>query len=83
MICPRGMERKGHFAMTTAASAPAVPSVTTAVRVPAWAWALLAFAVFALYFVSQENGALLSTPAAQMLHELTHDARHALGVPCH
>ncbi|WP_344945647.1 CbtB domain-containing protein [Terrabacter ginsenosidimutans] len=69
--------------MTTAASASAVPSVTTDVRVPAWAWALLAFAVFALYFVSQENGALLSTPAAQMLHELTHDARHALGVPCH
>jgi len=76
------MERKGQFAMTTVASAPAVPSAT-AIRVPAWAWALLAFAVFALYFVSQENGALLSTPAAQMLHELTHDARHALGVPCH
>lgn len=68
--------------MTTVASASAVPSVT-AVRVPAWAWALLAFAVFALYFVSQENGALLGAPAAQMLHELTHDARHALGVPCH
>jgi hypothetical protein len=68
--------------MTTAASASAV-SPSTSVRVPVWAWALLAFAVFALYFVSQENGALLSTPAAQMLHELTHDARHALGVPCH
>ena len=67
--------------MTTVASASAVPSAP--VRVPAWAWALLAFAVFALYFVSQENGALLSAPAAQMLHELTHDARHALGVPCH
>ncbi|WP_344255197.1 CbtB domain-containing protein [Terrabacter carboxydivorans] len=65
--------------MTTAASVHAA----TSVRVPAWAWALLAFAVFALYFVSQENGALLSAPAAQMLHELTHDARHALGVPCH
>ena len=68
--------------MTTAASASAV-SPSTSVHVPVWAWALLAFAVFALYFVSQENGALLSTPAAQMLHELTHDARHALGVPCH
>jgi len=68
--------------MTTAASASAV-SPSTSVRVPVWAWALLAFAVFALYFVSQENGALLGTPAAQMLHELTHDARHALGVPCH
>ncbi|MBW8731805.1 MAG: CbtB-domain containing protein [Terrabacter sp.] len=68
--------------MTTAASASAV-SPSTSVRVPVWAWALLAFAVFALYVVSQENGALLGAPAAQMLHELTHDARHALGVPCH
>jgi hypothetical protein len=65
--------------MATAAAATS----TTRVHVPAWAWALLAFAVFTLYFLAQENGALLSTPAAQMLHELTHDARHALGVPCH
>ena len=70
--------------MTTAASASAVSTTPiTAVRVPAWAWLLLAFAVFTLYFLSQENGALLNAPAAEMLHELTHDARHALGVPCH
>ncbi|MFC7597762.1 CbtB-domain containing protein [Terrabacter sp. GCM10028922] len=68
--------------MATAASAPAVSSVSS-VRVPVWAWLLLAFAVFTLYFLSQENGAILSAPAAEMLHELTHDARHALGVPCH
>jgi hypothetical protein len=68
--------------MATAASVPAVSSVSS-VRVPVWAWLLLAFAVFTLYFLSQENGALLSAPAAEMLHELTHDARHALGVPCH
>ncbi|WP_323100419.1 CbtB domain-containing protein [Intrasporangium sp. YIM S08009] len=61
----------------------AVATPTTRVHVPVWAWALLAFAVFALYVLAQENGALLSAPAAQMLHELTHDARHALGVPCH
>ena len=65
------------------ATAAVATTPTTRVRVPAWAWALLAFAVFALYFLAQENGALLSTPAAQVLHELTHDARHALGVPCH
>lgn len=58
-------------------------SSLASIRVPLWAWALLAFAVFALYFISQENGALLSAPAAEVLHELTHDARHALGVPCH
>jgi hypothetical protein len=53
------------------------------VRVPIWAWLLFAFAAFTLYFLSQENGAVLSAPAAELLHELTHDARHALGVPCH
>jgi hypothetical protein len=68
--------------MTTAAPASAVRPASS-IRVPLWAWALLALAVFTLYFVSQENGALLSAPAAQLLHELTHDARHALGVPCH
>lgn len=55
----------------------------TAVHVPAWAWMVAAFAVFSLYFMSQENGALLTAGAAEYLHELTHDARHALGVPCH
>ncbi|KGN29965.1 hypothetical protein N802_10090 [Knoellia sinensis KCTC 19936] len=68
-------------------SAVAVPAPTaaplTSIRVPVWAWALLAVAVFTLYFVSQENGALLGAASAEMLHELTHDARHALGVPCH
>ncbi len=69
--------------MATAASV--VPSGTSAasVKVPVWAWLLLAFAVFTIYVLAQENGALLSAPAAEMLHELTHDARHALGVPCH
>ena len=69
--------------MTTAASV--VPSTASAasVKVPVWAWLLLAFAVFTIYVLAQENGALLSAPAAEMLHELTHDARHALGVPCH
>ena len=69
--------------MTTAASAVSARRSVASVAVPAWAWLLLAFAVFAVYFLAQENGALLSAPAAEMLHELTHDARHALGVPCH
>ena len=67
--------------MTTAASAPA--AVPSSVRVPVWAWVLAAVALFTLYVLAQENGALLSAPAAEMLHELTHDERHALGVPCH
>lgn len=69
--------------MATAASVVPAGTSVASVKVPVWAWLLLAFAVFTIYFLAQENGALLSAPAAQMLHELTHDARHALGVPCH
>ena len=58
-------------------------SPTPAVHVPVWAWALLVLALFSLYLLSQENGAVLSPTAAEYLHEFTHDARHALGVPCH
>lgn len=63
----------------------AIPSahVGTAVRVPTWAWALMALALFATYLLLQENGTLLSAGAAEWLHEVTHDGRHALGVPCH
>ena len=78
------MERKGPIMTNSSAVAVPAPSASLAsIRVPLWAWALLAVAVFALYFVSQENGALLSASNAEVLHELTHDARHALGVPCH
>lgn len=69
--------------MTTAASVVPSSRSGASIQVPVWAWLLLAVAVFAVYVVTQENGALLSAPAAEMLHELTHDARHALGVPCH
>ena len=52
------------------------------VHVPAWAWALALLAVFALYLVAQDNGAVLSQ-LGDTAHEFFHDARHALGVPCH
>jgi cobalt transporter subunit CbtB len=45
--------------------------------------ALAAFALLSVLFLLQENGLLLSPEAAHYLHEVTHDARHALGVPCH
>jgi hypothetical protein len=68
----------------TMSSGPFVgPVQTPAIHVPAWAWALAALALFSLYVLSQENGALLSASSAEYLHELTHDGRHALGVPCH
>jgi cobalt transporter subunit CbtB len=61
------------------------PVATTpqVVPVPLWAWALFAIALFSVFVITQENGAILSASQAQYLHELTHDARHALGVPCH
>lgn len=42
-------------------------------------WALLFFAVAAL--VLFEQGVL--TGGTPLLHELFHDSRHLLGVPCH
>jgi hypothetical protein len=53
------------------------------VAVPRGAWLLVALALFSLYVLSHENGALLTADGAALLHEVTHDARHALGVPCH
>jgi len=63
----------------------AAPVATTVpvVEVPLWAWALVAIALFSVFVITQENGAILSAAGAGYLHELTHDARHALGVPCH
>ena len=69
--------------MTEPAAASALRSALSPVAVPAWAWAVFAVALLALYVLLQENGALLSAGQASYLHELTHDARHALGVPCH
>ena len=46
-------------------------------------WALTAIALFTVYLILQENGVLFSEQVANYLHEFTHDARHALGAPCH
>lgn len=66
------------------APSPAAPNPLTVTGPLAIAeWALTALAMFAVYLLLQENGALISTHAAEYLHEITHDARHALGAPCH
>ena len=52
------------------------------IHAPVWAWLLAAVALFLLYLVTQDNGAVLSQAGA-VAHELFHDARHSLGVPCH
>lgn len=51
-------------------------------RVPVWAWLVAALAVTVAYALTLENGAVLRA-GATTLHELFHDGRHFLGVPCH
>ena len=65
-------------------SSPHAQQSSTGIRVhvPVWAWALALLALFALYLVAQDNGAVLSQ-LGDTTHEFFHDARHALGVPCH
>jgi hypothetical protein len=57
-------------------------TVPARVPVPAWAWALALLALFALYLIAQDNGAVLSQ-LGETTHEFFHDARHSLGMPCH
>ncbi len=52
------------------------------IRVPAWAILAVGLAAFAIYALTLENGLLLGAHA-ERLHELFHDARHFVGVPCH
>jgi len=51
-------------------------------RMPAWTWLVVASALAVAYALTLENGAVLSA-GATTLHELFHDGRHLLGVPCH
>ncbi len=57
-----------------------LPGVAT--RVPLWGWAVFALALTLAYLVTLDNGAVLRS-GANMAHELFHDGRHFLGVPCH
>lgn len=52
------------------------------IRLPSIAWIIAGIALFGAYLMLQENGALLAN-SWEILHELFHDGRHALGVPCH
>ncbi len=51
-------------------------------RVPLWTWLAVVVAALAAYAVTLENGMVLRA-AAGVVHELFHDGRHFLGVPCH
>ena len=52
---------------------------------PQWVWPALVFVLALLYTVTFDSG-LVSARVADSnlyLHELFHDGRHLLGVPCH
>ncbi len=52
------------------------------ISIPVWAWLVAALALMSVYALAMENGATLQAGAG-VLHELFHDGRHMLGVPCH
>ena len=58
------------------------PGKPAAIPVPGWAWALVAYGLAVLFVILQDNGQVFVLSAGD-LHDFFHDARHALGVPCH
>jgi len=61
------------------------PGSRTATTLPAWAWLVAALALALFWTVLLEAGAV-STAIGQsgpFLHEVFHDGRHLIGVPCH
>ena len=77
---------------STSAVAGAVPTAETtrAIAVPKLSvravlpWLIFAglLLVFAVYFISAEQGAT-ALFGGNAVHEWTHDGRHLLGFPCH
>ncbi len=63
---------------------PAAPQRSSA-TLPVWAWLAATMALALFWTVMLEAGAV-SAAAGQsgpFLHELFHDGRHLIGVPCH
>jgi hypothetical protein len=52
---------------------------------PVWGWLLAAAAVMVFWTVMMEAGAVSAAmgQSGPFLHELFHDGRHLIGVPCH
>jgi hypothetical protein len=53
-----------------------------ALPIPWQMWLAAAVSLFLVYLLQSENGAVLSQHWS-LLHEVVHDGRHVLGVPCH
>jgi Probable cobalt transporter subunit (CbtB) len=65
------------------AATTTVPEVS--VPIPRWGFVLLLAAVGVLWLVTFEGGPVSEAlgQAGSFFHELFHDGRHLLGVPCH
>jgi hypothetical protein len=67
-------------------AAPTAPLPQAGVApIPRWGFALMLAAVAVLWLVTFEGGPVSEVigQAGTFLHEVFHDARHTLGVPCH
>lgn len=55
------------------------------ISLPVWAWILAAAAVMVFWAVMMEAGVASAAVgrSGPFLHELFHDGRHLIGVPCH
>jgi hypothetical protein len=60
-------------------------TVTKPVAIPPWSIGLLTMAVAMLWIVTFEGGLVSEAlgQAGTFFHEVFHDGRHLLGVPCH
>ncbi|MEV8377691.1 CbtB-domain containing protein [Kribbella sp. NPDC056861] len=67
------------MSVPTPASAVAVPAVSP--RLLAIALLTVGLALLLAYLVAFDQGAI--SQSGMYLHELMHDGRHLLGVPCH
>jgi hypothetical protein len=65
--------------------APAAERDIAAPALPIWAWLAAAVATALFWTVMMEAGAVAAAvgESGPFLHELFHDGRHLIGVPCH
>lgn len=59
------------------------PVDLSAASAAAWLAATAFLALFAIYFVGVDQGAVSLFGSDMHVHEFVHDARHLLGFPCH
>ena len=64
---------------------PEAPAAQRHTVLPIWAWLAAAVATALFWTVMMEAGAVAAAvgQSGPFLHELFHDGRHLIGVPCH